>query len=251
MKDKLFEIFSNRPDRFHLLKKGFEQIVFDKADAGQVRIMEIGCGYGDASAYLAQRYDCNVMGIDLSQQKIQLAKERHEKTMKRHTLSFLTADAVQLPVQNASHQCIFMEAAFSPLADKKSAAKEWYRVLEDGGYVLINDFAIKNHDTANTRDAVAHIPCFAGVDTVAQYKEYLKSEGFHSIRLSEEYGELIRLALWVSKSLQIDIQEAGSYISGYYNADNDSACERADSEGDFFQRSRLTYCQLLFQKKIK
>lgn len=248
MKDRLFEIFSNRPDRFRLLHKGLEQIAFAKDGFEQIKAMEIGCGYGDASAYVAQRYDYSVTGIDITEQKVEFAKQRHIQTIQARSLSFLTADTMKLPVLEKSFDFVFAEAAFSPLGDKRKAAREWHRILKNDGYILINDFAIKNHDTASTRETVAHIPCFAGVDTIERYEKHLTSEGFRPLAVKEEYGELIRLALWISKSLDVDIGAAGGYLSRYYNANGGASCEAASEDNDFFKQSQLTYCQMIFKK---
>ena len=48
------------------------------------RILDIGCGWGSLALYLAQRFDAQVVGITLSQEQLQVARQRaHERGLDR------------------------------------------------------------------------------------------------------------------------------------------------------------------------
>jgi cyclopropane fatty-acyl-phospholipid synthase-like methyltransferase len=43
-------------------------------DAGEV--LNVGCGIGVGSAYIAQKYHCHVVGVDISEQMIAWSRQR-------------------------------------------------------------------------------------------------------------------------------------------------------------------------------
>jgi|LSQX01.3.fsa_nt_gb SAM-dependent methyltransferase len=247
---ELLEIFSARPGRYQLLEKGVELAGFDRFAPGQCALLEVGCGIGDAAAYMATKYDTFVTGLDISQQLIFEAKRRHQALLKRGVLSFRTGNAEDLPFENQSFDGIVSEASFSPLQRKREAVRSYYRVLKKGGRVLVNDFAIRRQTGGSLRKEVAHIPCFQGVDTVENYIGLFSLEGFRTVHCSEEYGELIRISLWIARFLDVSPDKIGTYLAKYYQGGaKKTFCATGQTrENTFFNKAMLTYCQLIFEK---
>src|SRR5580704_9188771 len=70
-------------------------------DLNGARVLEIGCGTGDFSVWLARKYPrAEVTGIDFSETAITIASRR--LTEKQPNLSFVVADAEDLRFPNAS-----------------------------------------------------------------------------------------------------------------------------------------------------
>ncbi len=60
------------------LKKMDEMARMCKIGKG-MRVLDIGCGKGVAACFLAQKYDCEVIGIDVSERRIEYARELARK----------------------------------------------------------------------------------------------------------------------------------------------------------------------------
>ena len=41
-----------------------------------VSVLDLGCGYGATARYLATRYGCSVVGVNVSEKELELAKDR-------------------------------------------------------------------------------------------------------------------------------------------------------------------------------
>lgn len=242
----LFEIYSNRPNRFNLINKGLK--IINSFSGKNVKSLEIGCGLGDASAYLAKEYNFNVIALDYSEETIAKAKKRHQKLVDINRLDFFVCDFNKMCFNDNEFDFVFCEAAFSPSENKEETAKECYRVLKNGGYLLINDFCINYIDEYNDRKQVDYIPCFAGVSTIDKYTSIFHKAGFELISAKEECGEFIGIVMWVSKSLGVNINEIGPYLSGYYNFNAQSECTMDCYNNNFFKKSKLSFCQLLLKK---
>ncbi|MCJ7836336.1 class I SAM-dependent methyltransferase [Cuneatibacter sp. NSJ-177] len=239
----LLEVFRDRPARFRLLQKGLDQIPMEEIH----RIVELGCAYGDASAYLAERYPCQVTGLDLSEELLAQARRTHGAKTGKGELRFCQGDSQNLPAALAPADLLVSEAAFSLLPDKEAAVKSAYRVCKEGGRVILNDFAIRLKAQPDERKRVDFIPCFAGVGQAEEYQELFEQNGFRTVCLKEVYGELISISVWLSKSYGIPVTEIGSCLVEFFSPEG--ACPCKNRNGDFFKNAKLTYVQMIFQKR--
>jgi ubiquinone/menaquinone biosynthesis C-methylase UbiE len=116
------------PGGFTATLKQFEQYPLP---AGS-RILEVGCGTGRTSCYLAaQGHD--VVGIDIRPDMIAKAKKRADK--ENLTLEFLAGDAISLPFPDESFDVILVESV-SIFTDTGKALSEYHRVLRSGGQLF-------------------------------------------------------------------------------------------------------------------
>lgn len=240
----LLDAFTLRPDRFKLLDKGINLI--SNTNMNKSRVLEIGCAFGDGSAHMVKEYDCKAEGIDMSEETIAIAKEKHKDLINGGRLRLTTANAENLPYKDEIIDILFSEAAFSPIINKEDAVSEYYRVLKKGGFLLINDFATKISVTSENREDVYYIPCFQGVSTLEDYCNIFKKNNFQILSSKEEYGELLGISMWLSKFYKIDILEIGTYLSQYYNYNRTSS--NCTGKGKFFKDVKLTYCQMILRK---
>jgi len=243
----LNQAFAARPNRFRLLEKG---IVRMDSDGNDHKFLEVGCSQGDAAAYAARKDGYTVTAIDIDDQLIALSKEKHRQEIVGGSLTFACADAGAMPFEEESFDGIYSEAAFSPLSKKEQVIKEYYRVLKRDGRILLNDFVIKSNMNELQREEVVHIPCFAGVQTRECYMGLMEKAGFCCIYYKEEYGELIGITSWLCKTYHIQPGEIGGYLSKYFHNGGASKCVAygGKPDGEFFRKSQLTYCQMIFKK---
>lgn len=240
----LLDVFTLRPNRFRLLDKGINLIT--NGNHNKSYIIEVGCAYGDGSAYLVKEYNCQTEGIDISENIIAKARDRHKDLISQGRLRFEVGNAESLSYKNESIDLLFSEAAFSPIINKENAVSEYYRVLKKGGFLLINDFATKIPVHAKNRRDIYYIPCFQGVNTIEYYADIFIKNNFHIVSAKEEFGELLGISMWVSKFYNIDITEIGTYLSRFYNYNRlESNYTKKEKS---FEDVKLTYCQIILKK---
>lgn len=113
------------PGGFTATLKQLEQYPLPPAS----RILEVGCGTGRTSCYLAAQGH-EVIGIDIHPDMIAKAKIRAEK--EHASIQFLVGDASLLPFPDDSFDAILIESV-SIFTDTEKAFSEYYRVLRTGG----------------------------------------------------------------------------------------------------------------------
>jgi SAM-dependent methyltransferase len=70
------------------------------------KILNVGCGTGGNSCYLANRHGCTVVGIDISEHMVAQAKERAESLGLTDRVTFHVADAYDLQFPDASFDAV-------------------------------------------------------------------------------------------------------------------------------------------------
>jgi ubiquinone/menaquinone biosynthesis C-methylase UbiE len=120
-------------------RKTFERIIGNLDISEAKGTLEIGCGAGDLSNYLAQTYDLHVTGTDVDPEQIEIAKVRYSDEPR---LSFRTADTTSLPFENGSFDIVISFKVLHHIKDWNTALGEVSRVLRPGGYYILNDFAL-------------------------------------------------------------------------------------------------------------
>jgi len=99
-----------------------------------MRILDVGCGTGNFSIKLA-KMGCEVVGIDLSEEMLKIAKDKTEK--EALDITFHQMDGYNLNFSNNEFDAVFSMAAFEFIKEPKKAYDEMYRVLKPGGHMLI------------------------------------------------------------------------------------------------------------------
>lgn len=98
------------------------------------KVLDIGSGKGVTAWYLAEKYECKVIGVDLSERMVEYAKEISKKKGLDDRVNFRRADTHNLPFEDESFDIVLAECT-TVLLDKGKAFLEFLRVTKSGGYV--------------------------------------------------------------------------------------------------------------------
>jgi arsenite methyltransferase len=102
-------------------------------------VLDAGCGVGATACYLAKRYGCKVVGVDLSEEMIARSHERARREGVEDSVEFRVADVRDLPFDDALFDVVICESVATFVEDKRQVASEFVRVTKPGGYVGLNE----------------------------------------------------------------------------------------------------------------
>lgn len=102
-------------------------------------ILEVGCGTGVSACHLARKYDCQVTGVDLSDELIAWGLKRVRRKSLENQVHFKFADAQNLPFEDDLFDAVICESVTAFPKDKQKAVDEYARVVKPGGYVGMNE----------------------------------------------------------------------------------------------------------------
>jgi arsenite methyltransferase len=104
-----------------------------------LRGLEIVCGVGITSCYIAKRYGCRVVGVDISGKMIDWSKERARREGLENRVEFRIANVQNLPFEDAIFDVIIGEPITVFLKDKQKGVGEYVRMTKRGGHVGLNE----------------------------------------------------------------------------------------------------------------
>ena len=102
-------------------------------------VLDVGCGAGVTPCFIAKRYGCSVVGVDISEQMIERSKERAQREKVGDRVEFRVADAQDLPFDANLFDAVITESVTAFPEDKQRAVNEYVRVTKPGGYVGLNE----------------------------------------------------------------------------------------------------------------
>jgi SAM-dependent methyltransferase len=108
-------------------------------------VLEIGCGHGGITCYLACLGARRVVGIDLNMANVEYGRELATK-IARHRgaelpIDFVEMDAATLTFDAASFDLVIAENAFEHFTDPGAVMRAVHRILRPGGRLLVPIFS--------------------------------------------------------------------------------------------------------------
>jgi ubiquinone/menaquinone biosynthesis C-methylase UbiE len=81
-------------------------------------VLNVGCGIGVGVFYIAQRFGCHVVGVDLSEKMIAWSRQRAHEAHLTHQVEFQVADVCALPFVADHFDLAICESVLNFVNDK-------------------------------------------------------------------------------------------------------------------------------------
>ncbi len=156
-----------------------------------MRVLDVASGAGASAIFLAQRFGCEIAGVDYSEASVQAATCAAEAAGVGHLVRFEPGDAESLPVPDATFDAVVCECAFCTFPSKPLAAAEFARVLRPGGRVGLSDLTRAGPVPEELQGLLAWIACIADAQPVGEYTRYLGEAGL-SVETVEPHDDALR-----------------------------------------------------------
>jgi tocopherol O-methyltransferase len=159
------------------------------------QVLDVGCGIGGATLYLAQKYQAQAVGITLSPVQTNRAKERSRLLGLESQTDFLVADALAMPFADDSFDLVWSLESGEHMPDKEKFLKECYRVLKPGGLFLMATWCHRSTQDSVagllTEDEQQHLQKIYDVYrlpyviSISGYETIAHQVGFQAVRLED------------------------------------------------------------------
>lgn len=140
-------------------------------------VLDVACGGGTSSLYLARTFGCRVIGVDLGKQNVAAAGTAAQEAGLGRRVTFRVGDGEAIPLDDASVDALICECAFCTFPAKGRAAAEFARVLRTGGRAGIADLTRAGNVPPELDDLLAWVACIADARPVDEYLTYLTGAG--------------------------------------------------------------------------
>lgn len=167
-------------------------------------VLEVGCGVGKTSCYIAENQGSRVVGVDIIEGMIDRSKEKAKRKGVEDRVEFRVADAQDLPFENDLFDAVIGESIIAFPKDKQRAVDECARVTKPGGYVGLNEVTWVKAPPAELVRYFSHITG-AKPETSNGWKELLESSGLTEIEA--RVREISALDQWINEIKGLDIRD--------------------------------------------
>jgi MPBQ/MSBQ methyltransferase len=104
-----------------------------------MRVLDVGSGIGGPSRYVAATYDCQVVGIDLTEEYCRVAALLAERVGVGDRVEYHPGNALAMPFADAEFEVAYTQHVAMNIEDKARLYAEVWRVLKPGGRFGIYD----------------------------------------------------------------------------------------------------------------
>ncbi len=119
------------------------------------RVLDVACGSGGPTLFLAEQVGCRATGIDIDENAINAAKRMTVKHKHRSQVAFRLVNADEkLPFEDNWFDAIVCVDAIIHLPDRLEVMQDWYRVLKPKGRLLFTDSVVITGPLSNEELAI-------------------------------------------------------------------------------------------------
>jgi ubiquinone/menaquinone biosynthesis C-methylase UbiE len=166
-------------------------------------VLDLGSGSGMDTFIAALRVGDTgrVIGVDMTEAQLEKAEGLRERAGLRN-VSFRRGYLEDLPVEDASVDCVISNGVINLCPDKAKVFREVHRVLRPGGRLALADIVTAEQlpDTV-TCNATLWAACIGGAAQQDRYRALLEEAGLRTVQVREnpQYGFLSRSAQGASR----------------------------------------------------
>ncbi|HEY9767503.1 MAG TPA: methyltransferase domain-containing protein [Coleofasciculaceae cyanobacterium] len=205
-----------------LLWAGYEQNNTQNNTNVPQNIIDVGCGIGGSTLYLAQKFGSNATGITLSPIQASRAQERAVEAGMDSRVRFQVANALEMPFEDNTFDLVWSLESGEHMPEKAKFVAECYRVLKPGGKMILATWCHRETNSLAgdlTPSEVAHLKeiyrvyCLPYVISLSEYRAIASECGFKDLK-SDDWSIAVE-PFW---NVVIDSAIAPQAIVGLFKA---------------------------------
>ncbi len=145
--------------------------------SARTTILDLGSGYGDMARFLAQRFDCRVVGLNLVHSQNLRAVALNREANLAGQISTIEADFAQVPLPSACAEIVWSQESLLHAKDRPGVLQEVARLLQPGGTLMLTDILqIAPMEPEEARLLFARVK-IDSLESFDSYKEHLRAAG--------------------------------------------------------------------------
>lgn len=151
-------------------------------------VVDAGCGVGGTSIYLAQNYGCRVIGINISEHQLKIAKQKVDATQLSSLIQLQYGNCSEhLPLPDHSVDVIVNIESACQYSNRQKFMAECARILKPGGRMAVQDWVATDNISAEDYQKSIGPMCepwrIASMETPSSYRQLLEKNGLRVVEM--------------------------------------------------------------------
>lgn len=182
-------------DEFHTRgRAGTVELADLAALTGAAHVLDVGCGIGGPSRYLASIFRCRVTGLDLTWEFCRVAGMLARRTGLDGRITYLRGNALALPFADQTFDVVWSQNSVMNIADRNRLYAEIRRVLKPGGRYVFSDVVAGPNQPLHFPVPWARDPSISFLLTAQGTSQCLASAGMRTLVLEDRTGDALASA---------------------------------------------------------
>jgi cyclopropane fatty-acyl-phospholipid synthase-like methyltransferase len=145
-------------------------------------VLDAGCGIGAPALRFAERYGCEITGVNISREQVRQGRRLIEERRMSHRVRIMRGDVRALDFPDGSFDAIVCLEAAGDICvterDKDRLVRDLHRVLRPGGHVGFSDLALRSCPSQREDDALRAVLYHRGAELVTDWPALFVRQGF-------------------------------------------------------------------------
>lgn len=148
-------------------------------------VLDLASGPGETAFYLATKFGCRLVGVDLSRKMVEYATNLVKGVELDHQVKFIAADIEKLPLKDDSFDFAICECSLCLVPDRLATLFEIKRVTKPQGKVIISDVFWKENLPKEMKNFLLYANCISGAKTLEDYVSEFRQVGLTEIKTAD------------------------------------------------------------------
>ena len=180
------------------------------------KVLDLGAGYGGSARYLAEKFSCDVLALNISERQNQRNRKINNKRQLDHLIDVVDGNFEDIPAEDNSYDIVWSQESFLHSGNRPQVFKEVSRVLKSGGTFIFSDpMQIEDIPSKEIQPVLERIQ----LDTMGSFVSYrnmAEMYGFEEIVIEDHSDELPVHYEKVKKELENRYDEFIEYCEPQY-----------------------------------
>ncbi|ADE36052.1 SAM-dependent methyltransferase [Methanohalophilus mahii] len=154
------------------------------------KVLDIGAGYGGAARYLARKYGCQVVALNLSEVENERDRVMNKEQGLDHLVTVEDGSFEDLPYPDYSFDVVWSQDAILHSGNREQVLKEVARVLKSGGDFVFTDPMQTDDCPEGVLQPILDRIHLESLGSPGFYRESAKKYGLNEIEFEEHASQL-------------------------------------------------------------
>lgn len=188
----------------------------DKLTAPDARLVDLGAGYGGAARWLAKRFGCRVLALNLSEAENARDRQMNREQGVDQLIEVVDGSFEQVPAENGSFDAAWSQDAILHSGHRDKVMGEVDRVLKPGGEFVFTDPMQADDCPEGVLQPVLDRIHLSSLGSFAFYREQARRLGWEEVEIVDMTHQLVNHYGRVAAVLRAERESLAGKVSDAY-----------------------------------